>query len=108
MDRWSSQKWCQEVDVEEVLTATPPKEHVSSDEELELFSNLLLASPLGKEVKKKELQSFDSEVDLFAPPPTAPVPQQKEKGQKALPCPPPPRATEEGEGKKCFAKCNPC
>ena len=27
MDKWLFQKWCQEVDVEEVLTATLPNEH---------------------------------------------------------------------------------
>ena len=42
------------------------------------------------------------------PPPTAPVPQKKVKGKKALPsAPPPPRATEEGEGKEGLAKCPP-
>ena len=40
-------------DVEEVLTAILPKQSVSSDEELDLFSNPLLASPPGKEVEKK-------------------------------------------------------
>ena len=84
-DKWPFQKWCQEVDVEEVLTATLPNEPVSSDEELDVLSNPLLASPPGKAVKKKEVQSSDSEVDLFAPPPTAPVPQKKAKGKKALP-----------------------
>ena len=73
-DKWLFQKWCLEVDVEEVLTATLPKEHVSSDEGLDLLSNPLMASPPGKEVKNKELQSSDSEVDLFTPPPTALVP----------------------------------
>ena len=33
---------------------------MSSDEELDLLSNPLLASPLGKEVQKKELQPYDS------------------------------------------------
>ena len=51
-----------------------PNEPVSGDEELDVLSNPLLASPPGKEVKKKEVQSSNSEVDLFAPPPTAPVP----------------------------------
>ena len=73
-DKWLFQKWCQEVDVEEVLTATLPNEPPSSDEELDVLSNPLLASPPDKEVKKKEVQSSESEVDLFAPPPTAPVP----------------------------------
>ena len=52
-------------------TATLLNEPVSGDEELGVLSNPLLASPPGKEVKKKEIQSSDSEVDLFAPPPTA-------------------------------------
>ena len=52
-DKGLLQKWRHEVDFEEVLTATLPKEHVSSDEELDLLSNPLLASPPGKEVKKK-------------------------------------------------------
>ena len=88
-DKWLFQKWCQEVDVEEVLTATLPNEPVSGDEELDVLSNPLLASPPGKEVKKKEVQSSDSEVDLFAPPPTAPVPKKKAKGKKVLPKAPP-------------------
>ena len=88
-DKCLFQKWCKEVDVEEVLTATLPNEPMSSDEELDVLSNPLLASPLGEEVKKKEVQSCDSEVDLFAPPPTAPVPQKKVKGKKALPSAPP-------------------
>ena len=87
--RWLFQKWSQEVDVEEVLTATLPNEPVSGDEELAVLSNPLLASPPCKEVKKKEVQSSDSEVNLFAPPPTAPVPQKKVKGKKALPSAPP-------------------
>ena len=117
-DKWLFQKWCQEVDVEEVLTATLPNEPVSGDEELDVFSNPLLASPPGKEVKKKEAQSSDSEVDLFVSPPTALVPHKKVKGKKALPsappkvkgkkalpsAPPPP----EGEGKEGLAKCIPC
>ena len=78
-DKWLFQKWCQEVDVEEVLTATLPNEPVSGDEELDVYSNPLSACPPGKEVKKKEVQSSDSEVDLFAPPPTAPVPNKKAK-----------------------------
>ena len=56
------------------MTATLPKEHVSIDEEVDLLSNPLLASPPGRQVKRKEVHSSDSEVDLFAPPPTAPVP----------------------------------
>ena len=44
---------------------------VPSDEELDLLSNPLLASPPGKQVRKKEVKAFESEVDLFAPPPTA-------------------------------------
>ena len=88
-DKWLFQKWCQEVDVEEVLTATLPNEPVSGDEELDVLSNPLLASPPGKEVKKKEVQSSDSEVDLFAPPPAAPVPKKKAKGKKVLPKAPP-------------------
>ena len=74
----------QEVDVEEVLTATLPNEPVSGDEELDILSNPLLASPPGKEVKKKEVQSSDSEVDLFAPPPTAPVPPSPFKCIKSV------------------------
>ena len=70
-DKWLFQKWCQEVDVEEVLTATLLNEPVSGYEELDVLSIPLLASPLGKEVKKKEVQSSDSQVDLFAPPPGA-------------------------------------
>ena len=88
-DEWLFQKWCQEVDVEEVLTANLPNEPVSGDEQLDVLSNPLLASPPGKEVKKKEVQSSDSEVDLFAPPPAASVPQKK------------------GEGKESLAKCTP-
>ena len=88
-DKWLFQKWCQEVDVEEVLTATLPNEPVSGDEELDVLSNTLLDSPPGKEVKKKEVQSYDSEVDFFSPPPMAPVPQKKVKGKKALPSAPP-------------------
>ena len=54
---------------------------MSGDEELDLFSNPLLAfSPV---------PSPDLEVDLFVPPPMAPVPQQKVKGEKALPSAPP-------------------
>ena len=63
---------------------------MSSDEELDLLSNPLLASPPGKEMRKKEAQSSNSEVDRFAPPPTALVPRQKEKIKKALPSAPPP------------------
>ena len=74
MDKWFFQKWCQEVDVEEVLTATLPNEPVSGDKELDVLSNPVLASPPSKEVKKKEVQSSDSGVELFAPRPTAPVP----------------------------------
>ena len=98
-DKWLFQKWCKEVDVEEVLTATLPNKPVSGDEELDVLSNPLLTSPPGKEVKKKEVQSSDSEVDLFALPPAAPVPQKgkeglakcppKVKGKKALPSAPP-------------------
>ena len=88
-DKWLFQKSCQEVEIEEVLTATLPNEPVSGDEELDVISNPLLASPPGKEVKKKEVQSSDSEVDLFAPPLAAPVPQKKVKGMKALPSAPP-------------------
>ena len=88
-DKWLFQNWCQDADVEEVLTATLPHEPVSGDEELDVLSNPLLASPPVKEVKEKEVQSFDLEVDLFAPPPTAPVPQKKAKGKKALPSAPP-------------------
>ena len=54
-DKLPFQKWCQEVDIEEVLTATLPKQPVSSDEELDLLSNPLLASPPGREVRKKEV-----------------------------------------------------
>ena len=116
-DKWLFQKWCQEVDVEEVLTATLPNEPMSGDEELGVFSNPLLASPPGKEVKKKEVRSSDSEVDLFAPPTTAPVPQKKVKGKKALPSAPPPegegkeglaKCPPKGEGKEGLAKCTPC
>ena len=38
-------------------------------------------------MKKKEVQSSDSEVDLFAPPPTAPVPKKKAKGQPSVDTP---------------------
>ena len=82
-DKWLFQKWCQEVDGEEVLTATLPNEPMSGDKELDVVS-----TP-GKEVKEKEVQSSGSEGDLFAPPPTAPVPQKKVKGKKALPSAPP-------------------
>ena len=88
-NKWLFQQWCQEVDVEEVLTAGLPNEPVSGDEELDVVSNPLLASPPGKEAKKKEVPSSDSEVDLFAPPPTAPVPEKKVEGKKALPSAPP-------------------
>ena len=44
------QKGCQEVDVEEVLTATVPSASASGDKELHFLSNPLLASPLPKEV----------------------------------------------------------
>ena len=54
-----------------------------------VLSNPLLASSPSKEVTKKEVQSSDSEVELFAPPPTAPVPQKKVKGKTALPSAPP-------------------
>ena len=87
-DKWLFQQLCLEVDLEEVLIATLPNESVSGDEELDVFSNPLLASLPGKEVKKKEVQSFDSQVDLFAPPPAALVPQTKVKEKKALPTPP--------------------
>ena len=43
-DKWPFQKWGQEVDVEEVLTATLLKEPVYSDEELTSF--LILFWPL--------------------------------------------------------------
>ena len=56
-------------------------------------------------VKKKEVESLDSEVDLFAPPPAAPLLQQQEQGKKALPSAP--RAKEEGEGEEGLAKCTP-
>ena len=46
-DKWLVQKWCQEVDVEEGLTTTLPKQPVFGDKELDLFSNPLLASPPG-------------------------------------------------------------
>ena len=59
-DKWLFQKWCQEVEVEEVLTATPPGEPLSGEEELDVVSNPPLGSPPGKEVKKKEVQSSDS------------------------------------------------
>ena len=71
------------------MTAGLLNKPVSGDEELDVLSNPLLACPLGKEVKKKEVRSSDSEVDLFAPPPTAPVPEKKVKGKKALPSAPP-------------------
>ena len=102
-DKWLFQKWRWQANIEEILTATLLKEHVSSDEELDLLSNPLLASPPGEEVKKKDVQSFVSEVDLFAPPPTAPVPQQQEKGKKALPsAPPPPMPQQKVTGKKAL------
>ena len=103
-DKWLFQKWCQEVDVEEVLTATLPNEPVSGGEGLDVLSTPLLASPPGKEVKTKEVQSSDSEVDLFAPPPTALVPQKKVNGKKALPsAPPPPKV----KGKKALPSAPP-
>ena len=46
-DKWLFQKWCQEVDVEEVLTATLLEQPMFGDEELDLFSNPLLASAPG-------------------------------------------------------------
>ena len=72
------------------------------------MSFLILFWPLPrvKELKKKEVQSSNSELDLFAPPPTAPVPQKKVKGKKALPNAPTP-ATKEGEGKEGLAQCPP-
>ena len=36
-------------------------------------------------MRKKEVHPSASEVDLFAPPPTAPMPRQEMKGKKALP-----------------------
>ena len=51
--------WCQEVDVKNFSNATLPNEPVSGEEELDVLSNPLLASPLGKEVQKKEVQSSD-------------------------------------------------
>ena len=42
-------------------------------------------------MKKKEVQISDSDVDLFVPPPAAPVPQKKVKGKKALPSTTPPQ-----------------
>ena len=68
------------------MTATLPNEPVSGDE---VLSYPLLASPPGKEVKKKGVHSSDSEMDLFAPPLTAPGPQKKVKEKKALPSAPP-------------------
>ena len=62
----------------------PSQSNQFIDEVLDLFSNPLLASPLGEEVKKKEVQSSYSELDLFAPPPVAPLPLKKVKGEKAL------------------------
>ena len=53
-------------------------------------------------MKKKEVHSSDLEVDLFAPPPTAPMPQQKEKGEKVLPSPPPPVPQKKVKGKKAL------
>ena len=44
-DTWLFQNWRHEVDVEEVLTTTLPNEPVSNDEELDVLSNTLLASP---------------------------------------------------------------
>ena len=58
---------------------------MSGDEEWDVLSNPLSASPPGKDVKKKEVQSCDSEAVLFAPPPTAPMPNKKAKGRKVLP-----------------------
>ena len=63
-------------------------EPMSTDMELDLFLNPLLASPLRKKGKKKEVQSSNSEMDLFAPPLMAPLPAssgvlpqvKKEKG----------------------------
>ena len=55
MDKWWFQKWCQDVDVEEAVTTNLPKQPVSTDKELDLFSNALLASPPGKEARNKEV-----------------------------------------------------
>ena len=66
-------------------TATLPNEPVSGADELHVFSNPLLTSPPGKEVKKKKVQSSDLQVDFFAPPPMAPGPKKKAKGKKVLP-----------------------
>ena len=85
----SFKRLCQEVNVEEIWTAGLPDELVSGDEEMDVLPNPLLASLPGKEVRKEEVQSSDSEVDLFAPPPTPPVPQKRMKGKKALPSAPP-------------------
>ena len=71
------------------MTATLPNEPMSNNEELGVLCNPLLASPPGNEVRKKEVQSSNSEADLFAPPPAAGVAQQKVKRKKALPSAPP-------------------
>ena len=101
-DKWLFHKLCQEVNVEEVWTATLPDELVSGDEELDVLPNPLLASPPGKEVKKEEVQSSDSEVDLFAPPPYGACATEEGEGKEGFAkCPP------KGEGKEGFAKCTP-
>ena len=56
-------------------------------------------------MQKKEVQSFDLEVDLFAPQPTALAPQERKKGKKALPSAPPPVPQKKVEGMKTLAKC---
>ena len=95
------------VDVEEVLTATLPNKPVSSDEELDVLSNPLLASPPGKEVKKKRSSHLIRRWTSLRLPirplchgrrrrerrlcqvPPPPLPQKKVKGKKALPSAPP-------------------
>ena len=42
-DKWLLQKWCKEVDIEEVLTTTLPNEPLCGDEELDVFSSFGLS-----------------------------------------------------------------
>ena len=69
-------KWREEVDVEELLSATLPKqstaESVSTNEKLDLFADPILAFPPGKKGNKEKVVSSDEEVDLFPAPHVAP------------------------------------
>ena len=44
-DKLLFQKWCKEVGIEGVLTATLPNEPMTGDKELDVLSNPLLTSP---------------------------------------------------------------